>query len=114
MDEVLVAELAAARKAKVKVKPPAPPAKKAPGGLNAIAASLGGGGMGGGGGGEGAAPPAPEPEGFKDGFRVQEMIPMAGHLERMREMGRELEPRQQLWVARTMDKTRDNIRQMMA
>ena len=94
------------------MKPPAPAAKKAQGVLNAIAASLGGGGRGGGG--EGAAPPAPEPEGFKDGFRVQEIIPRAGHMERMREMARELEPRQQLWVARTMDKTRDNIRQMMA
>lgn len=120
VDEELVAELTAARRAKAKVKPPAPAAaKKTAGVLNAIAASLGGGGGGGGGGGVTGGVTAAgkierEPEGYKDGFRVQEMIPLPGHLECMREMARELDPRQQLWVARSMDKARGDIREAMA
>ena len=108
VDQDLVTELREARRAKVKVKPLAANAKKpkATSALGAIAASLDGGG--GGGGGEAQ----PEPEGYKDGFRVQEMVPLAGHLERMREMARELDPRQQLLVARSMDKARNDIRSM--
>lgn len=107
VDGDLVAELVAARRGKVKVMPSATSAaKKTTAVLDAIAASLGGGG-----GGLGAA--EPEPEGSTDGFTVQEMIPVAGHLERMREMARELDPRQQLWVARSMDKARRDIREMM-
>ena len=112
VDEALVAQLAAAaakkKEAVRKTQPKAAAAKKR--GTGAIAASLGAAVSGE----SSSSKEAPEPEGFKDGFRVQELIPMEGHLERMREMGRELDPRQQLWVARSMEKARAEIREAMA
>ena len=114
VDEDLVAVLTAAA-ARRGTGPKAVPARKSA--LSAIACSLGGGGgedqargiEGSRPGGAGTGAEA----GANSGLNVQEMIPLTGHLERMRKMARELDPKQQLWVARSMAKVREDINEAL-